>query len=85
MAGRKQMQYEQVSKSEFREKALRILRQVETTGEPVVVTHKGQPVIEVRPYQPRHAPPLERLRGSVIELIDPCGAVVEDQGQPTRR
>ena len=33
---------------EFKAKALEILRRVEATGEPVLVTDHGQPTIEVR-------------------------------------
>lgn len=72
------MHTEHVSKSEFKAKALEILRQVEATGESVVVTDKGRPAIEVRRYRRQQASPLERLRGSVIELIDPCATVGED-------
>ena len=39
-----------VSKSEFRARVLELLRQVEITGDPVVVTHRGAPKVEVRPY-----------------------------------
>jgi antitoxin (DNA-binding transcriptional repressor) of toxin-antitoxin stability system len=70
------MSSEQVSKSQFKARALEYFRQVEASGEKVIVTDKGQPVIEVRRYQKDNRSPLERLQGSVLELkrpIDPVG------------
>jgi antitoxin (DNA-binding transcriptional repressor) of toxin-antitoxin stability system len=70
------MSSEQVSKSQFKARALEYFRQVEASGEKVIVTDKGQPVIEVRRYQNDNRSPLERLQGSVLELkrpIDPVG------------
>lgn len=62
---------DRVSKSLFKAKALELLRRVETTGEPLVITDNGRPTAEVRRYRgdPRSA--LERLRGSVVEYEGP--------------
>jgi antitoxin (DNA-binding transcriptional repressor) of toxin-antitoxin stability system len=68
----------QVSKSQFKACALELFRQVEASGEPVIVTDKGRPVIEVRRYRTDPRPPLERLRGSVLELVGPFEPVWED-------
>lgn len=73
------MQAEQVSKSQFKAKALEIFRQVETSGEPIIVTDKGRPTIEVRRYKADKRSPLERLRGSVTELSDPFEPVGEEE------
>ena len=51
----------QVTKSQFKAKALELLRKIERTGEPVVVTDHGKPAVEVRPYQARRRDPLARL------------------------
>lgn len=72
------MHTEQVSKSHFKAKALELFRQVEASGEPVIVTDKGRPTIEVRRYKADKRSPLERLRGSVIELNDPFEPVGEE-------
>jgi hypothetical protein len=67
---------EQVSKSEFKAKALELFRRIETSGEPVVVTDHGRPKLEVRRYKPPVEDPLEWLRGKVIfsdDSIDPVG------------
>jgi prevent-host-death family protein len=68
----------QVSKSQFKAKALEYFRQVEASGEPVVVTDHGQPKVEVRPYQPGTRSPLEVLRGSVLRFDDPTAPVAAE-------
>lgn len=68
----------QVSKSQFKAKALELFRQVETTGEPVVVTDRGEPRLEVRPYRGHPRSPLEVLRGSVLRYDRPTAPVAEE-------
>ncbi len=68
----------EVSKSQFKAKALEMFRQVEATNEPVIVTDHGKPTIEVRKYRSAERSPLQLLKGSVIEYIDPNEAVGED-------
>lgn len=46
-----------VSKSEFRSRPLELLREVEHTGERLVVTHAGRPVLQVLPYAERKGEP----------------------------
>ncbi|ALM53063.1 type II toxin-antitoxin system Phd/YefM family antitoxin [Halomonas huangheensis] len=72
------MHSEEVSKTQFKARALEIFRQIESSGETVIVTDKGRPAIEVRRYRADQRSPLERLRGSVIELTDPFEPVGED-------
>ena len=65
-----------VSKSQFKAKALEYFRQVEASGEPVVVTDRGQPRLEVRRYQRPSRNPFELLRGSALKYdrpTDPIG------------
>ena len=68
----------QVSKSHFKAHALQLFREVEASGEPLVVTDHGRPTLELRPYRPA-APtdpnPLEQLRGSVLRFDDPFAPV----------
>lgn len=70
----------QVSKSHFKAHALELFRQVEASGEPLVVTDHGQPTLEVRPYRPAvsTADPLEQLRGSVLRFDEPFEPVGEN-------
>ena len=39
-----------VSKSKFKAKAFEYFRQVETSGEPIVITDNGKPVLEMRRF-----------------------------------
>ena len=64
-----------VSKSQFKAKALELFRQIESSGEVIVVTDNGRPSIEVRPYQQADADPLEALRGTVLHYQDPLEPV----------
>jgi PHD/YefM family antitoxin component YafN of YafNO toxin-antitoxin module len=78
------MRSEEVSKSQFKARALEFFRQIEASGEPIIVTDKGRPAIEVRRYKADQRSPLERLRGSVIELTDPFEPVAEEDWEALR-
>ena len=71
---------QQISKSRFKAQALELFRQVEASGEPLVITDHGRPTLEVRPYRPVRpdANPLEELRGSVLRFDDPFVPVGEN-------
>ncbi len=69
------MRENQVSKSEFKAKALEFFRQVESSGESVVVTDHGKPALEVRPYRGAERNPFDVLRGSVLFYDDPMAPV----------
>lgn len=73
-----------VSKSQFKAKALEFFRQVESTGEPVIVTDHGQPKLEVRPFTPTTRAPLEILRGSLLRYDRPTEPVGEDEWEAAR-
>lgn len=68
----------QVSKSQFKARALEFFRQVEASGTSVVVTDHGQPKLEVRPYKPVSRAPLDILRGSVLRCDRPSDPLGED-------
>jgi len=65
----------QVSKSEFKAKALEYFRQVEASGESVIVTDHGKPALEVRPYRSVQRNPLDVLRGSIVRYDNPMDPV----------
>ena len=69
---------QRLSKSQFKPKALEIMRTVEQVGEPIVITDHGKPVLELKPYTPADVNPLERLKGSVVEFFDPFAPVSVD-------
>lgn len=75
------MHINEISKTEFKARALEILRRVEASGDSIVITDKGRPAIEVRRYKadlPDQRSPLERLRGSVVEFSSPFEPAGED-------
>lgn len=74
----------QVSKSQFKARALEFFRQVEASGEPLVVTDHGQPTLEVRPYRPVTHDPLQVLRGSVLRYDDPLAPMAADEWEALR-
>jgi prevent-host-death family protein len=79
------MYSQQVSKSEFKARALELFRQVEATGEPIVVTNHGKPVLEIRPYRAvLKRNPLEVLRGSVLRFDDPLSPVDDDSWEAAK-
>ena len=67
-----------VSKSEFKARALEVMRQVESTGQSVIITDRGKPTIEVRPYHKTDHSPLDMLKGSVTDYTDPTEPVAGD-------
>lgn len=67
----------QVSKSQFKAKALELFRQIESSGSAVIVTDHGTPTIEVRRYRKTERNPLEILKGSVTEYTGPTEPVNE--------
>lgn len=74
---RQNMERNQVSKSEFKAKALEFFRQIEASGESVVVTDHGKPALEVRTYRSMERNPLDVLRGSVVRYENPTEPVAE--------
>ncbi len=73
-----------ISKSQFKAKALELFRQIEASGQPVVVTDHGQPKLEVRRYQPSDRKPLDRLRGAVLRYDDPLAPVGDEEWDAAR-
>ena len=78
------MDSNQVSKSEFKAKALEYFRQVEASGQNVIVTDHGKPVLEVRPYRGTDRDPLAVLRGSVVRYDNPTEPIAADDWETAR-
>ena len=66
---------QQVSKSRFKPRALEYFRQVERSGEPLVITDNGQPVIKIVPYREAPVASRDALRGSVRRYRRPLDPV----------
>ncbi|MEQ1691659.1 MAG: type II toxin-antitoxin system Phd/YefM family antitoxin [Gemmatimonas sp.] len=64
-----------ISKSQFKSKALELFREVERTGQPIIITDRGTPVLQLMPY--RHDPQssLRVLRESVVKYELPTEPV----------
>jgi antitoxin (DNA-binding transcriptional repressor) of toxin-antitoxin stability system len=45
-----------IGAAEFKAHCLRILKEVRRTGEPVTVTHRGVPIVEVKAMKPETQP-----------------------------
>jgi prevent-host-death family protein len=68
---------DEVSKSQFKAKALELFREVELTGRSVIVTDRGKPAVEVRRYRDKRRDPLVILKNSVAEYHDPTAPVAD--------
>jgi prevent-host-death family protein len=60
-----------VTKSQFKPHALEYFRQVQKTGEEVIITDHGRPVLKVVPYTEKPSDALKALRGSVVKYDGP--------------
>jgi antitoxin (DNA-binding transcriptional repressor) of toxin-antitoxin stability system len=69
-----------VSKAIFKSRACELFRQVEALGETVIVTDRGQPTIEIRPYRSKDENPRELLRASIVHF-DAKQASAPDQSE----
>lgn len=68
-----------VSKSQFKARALQYFRDVERTGEEIVITHHGRPVLKLVPYREDPGDALRALRDTVVKYEAPTEPVgVED-------
>ena len=61
-----------VPKSEFKPKAFEYMRRVRETGQPLVITEHGKPVLKLIPYEEdRPQEILQTLRGKILDYQDP--------------
>lgn len=69
----------QVSKSQFKPKSLEYFRRIEQTGEELVITDHGRPVLKVVPYVDDPETAFRGLRHTVLKFDNPLEPVgVED-------
>lgn len=66
---------EVVSKSAMKARALEYFRLVERTGQEVIITDHGRPVLRLLPYSVDPSEALAALRNSVIRYDDPTEPV----------
>jgi antitoxin (DNA-binding transcriptional repressor) of toxin-antitoxin stability system len=67
-----------LSKTHFKAHALEVFREIENSGEPMIITDRGKPTLEIRKLRQRTESPLEILRGTVLKYEDPLQPVSED-------
>jgi prevent-host-death family protein len=69
----------QISKSQFKAKALEYLREVEKQKKPLVITHAGKPMAKVVPFKEEDQDNaiLESLRGSVLKYEEPDDPAID--------
>ncbi len=67
-----------ISKSRFKLRALKYLRQVERTGRALIITDHGKPVLRIVPYEEDPGEAFADLRGSVLEYQDPTEPVATE-------
>ena len=66
-----------VSKSEFKPHSLEYFRKIEQTGEELVITDHGRPVLKIVPYVANSEECFRGLRNSVLSYdspLEPIGA-----------
>lgn len=73
-----------ISVTAFKQRCLKIIRQVERTGSPVAITRRGRVVAQLRrpgpPVTLAARPPWERLRAAGGRLLaEPSESVVTDE------
>jgi prevent-host-death family protein len=68
-----------IAKSEFKPKAFEYFRIVESTGEEILITDHGKPVLKISKYSDSDNDILESLKGAVTHYAEPLKPVaVED-------
>jgi len=58
---------EQISKTEFKAHALEVLRDIEQSGQPRIITDRGRPTLEIRKLRQQEKDPLEILKGTIVK------------------
>lgn len=67
-----------ISKSQFKPKALEYFRQVQQTGQAVIITDHAKPVLKIVPYSDDPMDALKELRNSILKYEDPLKPVGEN-------
>ena len=73
------MELEKIPRNKFKAQALEIMRRVENTGKPIVITSNGQPTLKIIRFEPKTPMDVvKELQGSVEILGDIVEPVGED-------
>ncbi len=69
---------ELISKTEFKAHALEVLRDIEQSGKPRIITDRGKPTLEIRKLRQQEITPLEVLKGTVVKYAAATAPVADD-------
>ena len=64
-----------ISKSKIKPNLLQFLRQVEQSGEELIITDRGIPVLKIIPYSEDTEKHLKDLKGTVMKFDNPTAPV----------
>ena len=73
-----------VSKTELKARALELFREIQATGQPLILTERGKPVLQVRPWKGETRTPLDVLKGSIQRYDLPTEPVAEEDWEVLR-
>ncbi|OGQ97087.1 MAG: prevent-host-death protein [Deltaproteobacteria bacterium RIFOXYD12_FULL_57_12] len=68
-----------VSKSQFKPKSLEYFRRIEQTGEELIITDHGRPVLKVIPYNEDPETWFKGLRNTVLRYESPMEPIAEGE------
>jgi len=68
-----------VSKSQFKPSSLEYFRRIEQTGEELIITDRGRPVLKIVPYEEDPERHLRGLRNTVLRYDAPLEPVGEGE------
>lgn len=68
-----------ISKAQFKPKSLELFRRVEQTGEELIITDHGRPVLKIVPYSEDPEQWFRGLRNTVIRYDKPFEPVGADE------
>ena len=64
-----------ISKSKFKPRALHYFREIQRTGQELIICDRGKPVLKIVPYAENPEEALKPLRNTVIKYEDPTEPV----------
>lgn len=67
-----------VSKSKFKPRSLEYFREIESTGEPLIITDRGQPVLKIVPFSNDFEKVMVKLRNVIIKYDNPTEPVASE-------
>jgi prevent-host-death family protein len=73
-----------VSKSKLKAHALEYLREVQRTGQELIITDHGRPVLKIIPYTEDPQETLRGLMGSVVRYDEPTEPVATEDWESLR-